>query len=592
MRSLELLAPAATADTAIEAIKHGADAVYIGGPAFGARQKASNSIEDIRRVVDFAHIFRVKVYVTVNTIIYDNEIAEVERMIRDLYTSGVDAVIVQDMGILRMDLPPIALHASTQCDTRTPEKARFLEEVGFSQIVLARELTLDEIGEICRSVTAPVECFVHGALCVSYSGRCHASYAATGRSANRGECSQICRLPFDLIDADGKILAKDKHLLSLKDLNASDRLEELIESGISSFKIEGRLKDADYVKNITAYYRQRIDNIIASNPDKYRRSSYGESRIAFEPVVEKSFNRGFTHYFLDNRRPGGLSQPLTPKSQGELITDVRQLHNGDGISFVDSKGNYTGVMVNGIRNGQIIGNRQFRLPKNAQIRRTYDKEWQQMLSRPTAERRLWVDVSMDRGGVTAVDERGVRARIPLEADIQKSRKEIDFKPYFSKLGNTPYRLRNFEAAGMSGLFIPASQLGVMRRKLFEALDTAARASYRFDKRRKENPSTGYPQRELTYEDNVSNGLAERFYREHGVTRVEPAVETFSPAKLNEGDCRSVMTTRHCILREAGMCLKERKGSKTAPRLPLTLVSGRHKFRLSFDCVRCEMHLMR
>jgi len=362
MRDLELLAPAADKNVAREAILHGADAVYMGGPSHGARKKASNSLADIRETVEFAHRFRARVYVTVNTLVYPHEIREVERLVWNLYLCGVDAIIVQDMSLLRMNLPPIALHASTQCDTRTPEKALFLQEVGFSQIVLARELSLQEIDTICRTVGVPVECFIHGALCVSYSGRCAASQVSVGRSANRGECAQMCRMPYTLRNGRGEVVERDKYLLSLRDFNASELIPQMIEAGVSSFKIEGRLKEADYVKNVTAAYRAIIDKVIASNPGKYRRSSYGESKISFTPRLDKSFNRGFTDYFLNGRKPASMASLLTPKSMGEIITDTRLLHNGDGISFFNTKGEYEGVGVNRVENGRIIGSRPFRLP--------------------------------------------------------------------------------------------------------------------------------------------------------------------------------------------------------------------------------------
>ena len=308
---------AANAAIAIEAVRHGADAVYIGATSHGARKAAANSLDDIAEVVDYAHKFRSKVYVTVNTIIYDSEIKTVERLCRDLYHIGVDALIVQDMGMLRMSLPPIALHASTQCDIRTPEKARFLQEAGFSQLVLARELSLKEIAEISDAVDVPVECFVHGALCVSYSGKCSASCASTGRSANRGECAQICRLPFSLMDAEGNVIARDRHLLSLRDFNASALMPDLIEAGVSSFKIEGRLKDMDYVKNITSLYNLLLDNIVSNSGGCFHRSSFGKSDISFIPNPEKSFNRGFTDYFLKQRRPISIASLLTPKSMGK-----------------------------------------------------------------------------------------------------------------------------------------------------------------------------------------------------------------------------------------------------------------------------------
>ena len=324
---LELLSPAKNKEIARQAILHGADAVYIGASTHGARKAASNSLDDIAETVDFAHDFRAKVYVTVNTIIFEEELGKIKELCRDLYHIGVDALIVQDMGMLRLDLPPIALHASTQCDIRTPEKAVFLEKVGFSQLVLARELSLSEISEITHEVKIPVECFIHGALCVSYSGRCHASHLLKNRSANRGDCAQICRLPFTLKDADGKILAKDKHLLSLKDFRADSHLKELIDIGVSSFKIEGRLKDEKYVKNVTAYYNNVLSKIIKDSEGELKRSSYGNTFISFNPNVEKSFNRGFTDYSLGSRLPKNLASINTPKSMGEVVRDIKLLNN-------------------------------------------------------------------------------------------------------------------------------------------------------------------------------------------------------------------------------------------------------------------------
>lgn len=590
MREIELLAPAADAETAIEAVKHGADAVYIGGPGYGARKNAANSIDDIRRVVDFAHIYRARVYVTVNTIIYDDELSTVSRMINALYDAGVDALIVQDMGILRLDLPPIALHASTQCDTRTPRKAQFLESVGFSQIVLARELSLREISEICNSLSVPVECFVHGALCVSYSGRCHASCATTGRSANRGECAQICRLPWTMRDANGKIYARDKHLLSIKDFNASDRIGDMLTAGVSSFKIEGRLKSPDYVKNVTAYYRRIIDKEIAKNPTLYHRSSYGESTIDFMPQLDKSFNRGFTHYFLDDRRPIGISQPLTPKSQGEIITDVSWLHNGDGISFINNRGEYEGLSVNGISGKKIIGNRKVEIPRDAEIHRTLDIRWQQRLAKPTATRRLRLDIDIDREGVTAKDERGVAIRLPLDVTVSEAQKTMDFRKHFDRLGNTEFALGDFIDNLGSKCFVRASDLSVLRRRVIQAVREANITTYHRDKRRPEDKDVVYPAAKLDYQDNVANNKAAQFYRDHGVTEIEPAMET-EQRDGKQKKSRSVMTTRHCILREMGLCLRQNSVEAHKIAMPLTLTGGNKTFTLQFDCDRCEMHLM-
>ncbi len=587
MRSLELLAPAGNPDIAIEAILHGADAVYMGASSHGARRNAANSIDDIKKVVDFAHIFRVRVYVTVNTIVYEKEIRQVERLINDLYRVGVDAIIVQDMGILRMDIPPIELHASTQCDIRTPEKARFLQDVGFSQLVLPRELTLTEIKKMAESVTVPLEAFVHGALCVSYSGRCHASFATCGRSANRGECAQICRLPYTLSDSKGNVISKNKHLLSLRDLNTIDILPQIIEAGISSFKIEGRLKETAYVKNTVAAYRQAIDRIISENPDNFKRSSVGNSETTFSPSLSKSFNRGFSHYFIDSRRPKTLTSPDTPKSLGEIVDDIKILNNGDGISFFDANGEYTGAMVNGIQGKRIITSKPVNIPKGAEIHRTFDRIWDKELQRATATRKIDVSFIMDDSGLTALDERGCKIRIQLDCTKDIARKTPDFSPIFAKLGNTFYRLKQFTSNIDPLVFIPAADLTELRRKAIVALDNTNLTVYPFQYRKKENFSVKYFADKLDYRDNVANNLAEKFYREHGVNEIEPALETSEPKHRNKK--QRLMTTRHCILRELGLCKKEKGLGKYSE--PLSLKSGKNSFTLEFNCRDCEMHLI-
>lgn len=588
MRKLELLSPAANKDVAREAILHGADAVYMGAYSHGARKSASNSVEDIAEVVRFAHQYRARVYVTVNTLVYDREIRDVEQLIRDLYEIGVDAIIVQDMGILRMNIPPIELHASTQCDTRTVEKAQFLEKAGFSQLVLARELSLSEIKGICSSVSVPVECFIHGALCVSYSGRCRASQLQTGRSANRGECSQMCRLSYDLMDANGKVLAKNKYLLSLKDFNASDYLEDLVEAGVSSFKIEGRLKDASYVKNVTAYYRLLLDGIIAGNPDKYARSSYGSSEYSFTPDPQKSFNRGYTSYFLEGRRRKSMASLLTPKSLGEPIASLSDLNNGDGIGFINAKGEYEGVRINRVENGRIIGAKPFKLPKGCEIRRTFNREWQTMLDKPTAVRRISMDMEIDETGVSARDERGVSVRIPLDVEKTKAEKRMYPEKILGKLGNTIYKLRYFENNLNEDTFIPASQLNQLKRNLIDALNIGNESMYPYSYRRKEGDML-YLKSEVVAEDNVANDLAEKFYSDHGASTIDRAVEV---AGKPEGET-VVMTTRYCLRRELGMCRKEKNGSHKFGNLrePLYIISGRNRFKLHFNCSSCEMEVI-
>lgn len=592
-RKIELLAPAANAEIAKEAILHGADAVYIGPPSHGARKNAANSIQDISKLVDFAHQFGVKIYATVNTIVYENELKQVEKLVRDLYIAGVDALIIQDMGLLRLDLPPISLHASTQCDTRTVEKALFLEKVGFSQIVLARELTLKEITNICVSVNVPIETFIHGALCVSYSGRCHASQSVCGRSANRGECAQICRLPFTLTDSTGRILAKDKHLLSLKDFNASDRLRELLEAGVSSFKIEGRLKDVGYVKNVVAAYRKKLDTIMDHSDGKYIRSSYGTSIVSFNPQLDKSFNRGFTHYFLDNRSAKGITSPKTPKSMGEKIDDISALHKGDGISFFNQKGEYEGVMVNGIEQNKIIGNRPFLIPRGSSIYRTFDIQWQKTLARPTAVRKLWFDVEISSSHISAYDEIGNKICISIESDIQKAIKPMDVRAQFDKFGNTIYSLRNLKLDFDYNIFIPASHLADIRKRILKALGEVSKATYAYEYRRTEDMNFPYPSRDLDYQDNVANSKAYTFYITHQVDSIEAAMETKEtiPGSSKTKKSRSVMTTRHCILRENGRCLKTTPADKRDFKLPLKLRSGKDTFLLDFDCRRCEMHVI-
>lgn len=592
-RPLELLSPAANADTAIQAILHSADAVYIGPPSHGARKAAANSLDDIARVTDFAHQYRAKVYATVNTIIYDNELAGVETLIRDLYHIGVDALIVQDMGILKMKLPPIALHASTQCDIRTPEKARWLEEVGFSQLVLARELTLPEIKAITNAVSVPVETFIHGALCVSYSGRCHASLALTGRSANRGECAQICRLPFTLRDAEGKILQKDRYLLSLKDFNASHRLPDLIDAGVQSFKIEGRLKDAGYVKNITSFYSGQLNGIISRSEGSLTRSSFGEVTLKFQPKPDKSFNRGFTPYFLDSRKPVKITSMYSPKSQGELIEKVSDLNNGDGISFYDRSGNFTGVNVNRVEGNKIIPARKVELPPVGKIFRTSDVKWEKIMQSETAQRKIAVDFRIDDSGLTASDERGVEVRLPLDLPYEKSEKSQDYRHVFEKLGNTIYKLSSWHSDLDPSRFYRISELTSLRRRLVELLDSANRMTYgtRLAKtykkvERRDSSPVVFPQ-SLDFRDNVANRLARTFYEEHGAKSIEPAAEV--SGKIVPG--QTVMTTRHCILRELGLCLKE-KGKPEKFRLPLYLEYDGGRFRLNFDCAKCEMQVLK
>ncbi len=607
-RRIELLAPARNADIAIEAVKHGADAVYMGAQAFGARAAAGNSIDDIARVVHFAHQFGARVYVTVNTIVYDSELRDVERMIAGLYRVGVDALIVQDMGILRMDIPPIELHASTQCDIRTPEKARFLEAVGFSQLVLARELSAAEIAAIVEAVRVPVECFVHGALCVSYSGRCQASQLLRDRSANRGECAQICRLPFDLTDARGNVLVHDKHLLSLRDFNQSDRVEAMLAAGVSSLKIEGRLKDAAYVKNVVAHYRRVLDSAIAAGGGRYVRASQGVSEVAFEPRLSKSFNRSFTHYFFDSRRPTADGEKIasidTPKSLGETFGVVEQARgaaiavkgnaraaNGDGFSYFGPDGKYYGFRANRVEGNRIFPLGRVSLPRGTRLYRTFDKDFEDALQRDTATRYIEIDATLayrnahlslelaEVGGTKAVVSATIENLAPA-CTPQAQRQCLEL----SKLGNTIFRARHINA--LDGLFVPSSLLTRLRRDAVEALLRAKRAAYRYGYRRAEDRGATFPTQNLVSADNVANRLASDFYRSHGVVAIEPAMEVKQPTP---GEERPVMHTRYCLRRQLGACLLTPAGSKL-PRDLYLRGTGSVVLRVECTCHDCGMKL--
>lgn len=601
-RKIELLAPAKNLECGLAAVDHGADAVYIGAPRFGARAAAGNSLDDIAALVEYAHIYNVCVYVTVNTILKDSELKDTEQMIRALWAVGVDALIVQDMGILRLDIPPIPLHASTQMDNRTPEKVRFLADEGFRQVVLARELSLAEIRRIHEACPQTVlEVFVHGALCVSYSGQCYASQACFGRSANRGECAQFCRLPFTLTDADGRVIVRDKHLLSLKDLNQSDRLEQLLDAGASSLKIEGRLKDVGYVKNVTAAYRQKLDAILARRPE-YVRASSGTCRYTFTPQLDKSFSRGFTHYFLEGRGEEVASFD-TPKSLGEemgtlkeqrggwlSVAGVKPFHNGDGVCYVDERGRLQGFRIN-----RVEGNRLYpagevpRIKPRTPLFRNYDQDFEKLLARKSAERKIrlyWKLTETPVGfALEAEDEDGHRAVLSFAypKEVARTPQAANVRTQLAKLGNTP-----FEAGGEPELrltgewFLPASVVADWRRQVVDRLLAVRRMTYRRELMVRRPGKHSFPLTSLTYLGNVMNAEARRFYLEHGVRQVAPAYE----AEAVPGAV--LMFCRHCLRYSMGWCPVHQKG-KSPYREPYYLVaSDGRRFRLDFDCKNCQM----
>lgn len=597
LRKIELLAPARNVETGIAAIDSGADAIYIGAAQFGARQAAGNSVEDIARLVDYAHIFGVKVYVTLNTILTDDEILPAEQLITELYNVGVDALIVQDFAITKMNIPPIPLHCSTQMDNRTVEKARFLAGTGFPRIVLARELTLQQISEIHNAVPdTELEVFVHGALCVSYSGRCYASQHCFGRSANRGACAQFCRLPFNLVDADGNVIRKEKHLLSLKDMNRSAMLEGMLDAGVTSLKIEGRLKDASYVKNITAYYRRCLDDIFTRR-SCYARASYGTVAPHFTPSPAKSFNRGFTDYFFGGKR-GEITSFDTPKSIGEYMGRVKfvsrgfftvtggSFNNGDGACFIALDGKLQGFHINRVEGNRVFPQNMPSLQPGTILYRNYDCEFERTLSRPLAPRRLSIELAFaatDTGfSLTATTESGITCVVDATMGKEEARSpQLDnIKNQLGKWGNTPFDAADIVVEYTENWFIPSSLLSDMRRRLCDALITALRANH---PREIMQPiaKSPLPDIAIDYTGNVSNNLARAFYTERGAVSVAAAYELQPSAGV------PLMYCKHCIKYSMGWCSKT--GEKSPYKEPYYLISadGR-RFRLQFNCRECLM----
>lgn len=602
-RKIELLAPAKNLECGMEAINHGADAVYIGAPKFGARAAAVNSLEDIEALVQYAHLYNARIYVTVNTILKEEELKETEEMIQALYRIGVDALIVQDMGITKLNLPPIPLHASTQMDNRTPEKVKFLWEAGFRQVVLARELSLREIAKIHAACPeTPLEVFVHGALCVSYSGQCYVSQACFGRSANRGECAQFCRLPFSLVDADGKVIVRDKHLLSLKDMNQSDELEQLLDAGASSFKIEGRLKDVSYVKNVTAAYRQKLDAIFARRPE-YRRASSGTSRYEFKPQLDKSFSRGFTHYFLHGRDKDIFSFD-TPKSLGEEMGTVKEVrgnyltvaglksfHNGDGVCYMDEQGRLQGFRVNRVDGNKLYPQEMPRVKPRTLLYRNYDQEFERILGRKSAERKLAVDLLLSDNEfgfsltLTDEDNNRVSLTLPREKELARTPQTDNLKTQLAKLGNTPFEAREVTVSFAQNWFLPVSVLADFRRQAVDQLLTARKINYRREIAVWKPTQHAFPQTTLSYLGNVMNTRAASFYHDHGVQRIAMAYEK---EPVEEA---VLMFCKHCIRYSMGWCPVHHR-VRSPYQEPYYLLSNDGKrFRLDFDCKYCQMKVV-
>ncbi len=623
---IELLSPARTADIGIEAVQHGADAVYIGGPSFGARSTADNSVQDIARLVQHAHRFHSRIFVTLNTILRDDELEPARQLAWQLYDAGVDALIIQDMGLLEIDLPPIQLHASTQTDIRTPEKAKFLQDAGLSQIVLARELSLPQIAAIRDAIDTErtiLEFFVHGALCVAYSGQCYISHAHTGRSANRGDCSQACRLPYEVKDSAGRIVAHDKHVLSMKDNNQSDNLRALIDAGCRSFKIEGRYKDMAYVKNITAHYRLLLDEVLNERPE-LARASHGQATFSFTPDPNQNFNREFTDYFVQGRKED-IGAFDTPKNPGQPIGWVQKvaadhlelscddpaqvLSNGDGLCYYDLHKDLVGLQINRVEaqatpglwklwpKDPMAGFKDLR--KGVQINRNRDMRWVRTLEKKSAERRIgvWLRLGETADGLalTLTDEAGFTGSAQLamawQAPKDPATADEKLQAQLAKLGDTLFAPLQARLDLSRPWFVPPSQLNALRREAVAALEAArVQGLQRLPRAQPVEPPTPFPEDTLSYLANVFNDKARQFYAKHGVKVIAAAYE----AQEETGEV-SLMITKHCVRYSLSLCPKQAKGvtgvQGTIRAEPLQLINGKEKLTLRFDCKPCEMHVV-
>ncbi|MBR1680850.1 U32 family peptidase [bacterium] len=578
---IELLAPAKNKECAVTAINYGADAVYIGANSFGARQNASNNIEDIKEIVEYAHKFYVKIYCTVNTILDDNEILQAAKLSENLYKIGVDGIIIQDMGILELaiqgKLPPIPLYASTQCDNRNLDKVKFFDEIGIQRVILARELSLKEINEIHKNCSTELETFVHGALCVSYSGQCYLSQSIGGRSANRGECAQPCRKKYTLVDSKGNVIAENKHLLSLKDFNASEQLENLVKAGISSFKIEGRLKDESYIKNVVTYYRKKLDELC-------EKTSSGKIFSDFEPDLNKSFNRGFTEYFLEKR--GKIYNFETPKSIGEKIGKIENvgknyfviknncLHAQDGLYF-----NNSGCLINKVEGDKIFPNKMDGIKAGLTVFRNFDVEFEKQLKNSKTKRQIGVNIQIYDDKIIAIDENKNTASIEINSEefAQNQEKMTEnFKKQLQKTGESDFYCKNIEIKSENLPFLPISKINELRKNLFENLMTERLKNY---KKIVQKPLkyAQYPLKEFDFRANVHNKYAKEFYEKCGCYISEKSIESGTSIKE-----KPLMTTKHCVKYAFNMCKKP---------VDLYLIDEKQqRYQLKFDCKNCQMQI--
>ncbi len=594
---IELLAPAKNYDTGKIAVDSGADAVYIAAHRFGAREAAGNTMGDIERMVQYAHRYYAKVYLTLNTVLFDRELEHARKLVHDAYNVGCDAVIVQDMALLEMDLPPIPLHASTQTHNTTPEKVKFLQDVGFQRVILARELSLQQIAAIRAQATVPLESFVHGALCVSYSGQCYLSCAVAGRSANRGVCAQPCRATYNLIDAAGKTLLREKHLLSLRDMQRSHALHDMMQAGITSFKIEGRLKNESYVKNVVSHYRQHIDTLL--DGINYTKESSGKSIYTFTPQPENTFSRGFSEYFIHGERQK-MASFNTAKAIGQEVGRViaingkevvyegeKDLHNADGICFFDAREKLCGAFINKITGNRIGLTNTQGLQVGAILYRNHDHEFEKQLQQPV-ERKItatvYFEVDAEEILITVKDEDGVEVTLHEENTFSQaeniSRNLDNIVNALQKTGGTPFEFRVVSINNPNDVYFPLSTLNAMRRSLVDALAETREILREKSEATIVPNNLPYPAVELDYRANITNALSEQFYRHHGVQKIHQAFEIEKPAKAE------LMRTKYCLKFEMGYCPKQTPAQKLQE--PLFLLNNGLRLQLSFDCTRCEM----
>ncbi len=606
-KKIEILAPAKDLIHGMAAINAGADAVYIGAPQFGARSNATNSIKDVAELVKYAHLFNAQVFVVINTILYDSELDTCRKMIWELYNIGVDALIIQDMAIMEMELPPIVLHASTQANNRDANKIKFLADAGIKRVVLARELNLHQIKEISEASDVELEFFVTGALCVSFSGNCYMSVANGERSANRGSCAQNCRLPYNLIDGNGDTLIKNSHLLSIKDFDVSDQIPNLIEAGISSFKIEGRLKDIVYVKNNVSYLRQKLDNFLEKNSDKYTKASSGKCTFLFDSSLDKSFNRGYTDYFV-NERHQAIGSWESPKSKGQYIGKLLKtignsyeiengelLNNGDGLCFINENNEAEGIYVNRAENGFVYPNVLKEIKDGTFIYRNNDAAFIKIVEREdSAVRKISANLMLfeNENGfeLVATDEDGYKSVVTLvhPKEVTKNNESIaeNIKIQLAKTGFTPFTADEIDVVFSQNWFLPISKINEMRRLVFDKLASIRVENYKRKEHKIEKTTHAYPETKLDFMYNVANKTARKFYERHGVTEIEKAFELqWDPGKSR------VMTTKYCIKYELEKCPKYHKNTmETKLKEPLVLKQGELEYKLKFNCKPCEMEI--